>query len=175
MLKHEQGAAVLTFAQLLIICFYWLQNMFKIKQQILSGTPLHLSYQCNRFDLICCFGVVPKEMKSKPCPVGFRRVIQEQKWQFLLIFHLDLHQIIGVSFQQLICANLNPTSCSPFRLSSLWGMDDQISEIFFCECCRAKFEIMVDHGSSRIVWLMLEDWAALQDSCFDRIFAKLYH
>ena len=92
-------------------------------------------------------------MKSKPCPVGFRRVIQEQKWQFLLIFHLDLHQIIGVSFQQLICANLNPTSSSPFRLSSLWGMDDQISEIFFANAIVQN---------SRLWWIMdhreLFDW-----------------
>ena len=38
--------------------------MFKIKQQILSGTPLHLSYQCNRFDLMLFWGGTKRNEKQ---------------------------------------------------------------------------------------------------------------
>ena len=102
------------------------------------------------------------------------RVSQEQKWPFLLIFHLDLHQITLVSFQQLICANLNPTSSGPLRLATLRDGRSDLGDIFR-ECKRAKVKIMVDHGSSWIIWLMLLDWAGLQETWSDQIFAKLYH
>ena len=149
MLKHEQGAAVLTFAPVLIIRFYWLQNMFKIKQQILSGTPLHLSYQCNRFDLICCFGVVPKEMKSKPCPVQKGNPGAE----------VTIFADLSLRFAPDNWGLFSTVNLCQFESNQLWSVQIVLSSgdgrpdlrDIFRACYRAKFEIMVDHGSSRIV------------------------